>query len=96
MAKAPAPPARASAETFRKAIEAAKAEGHAPEDLTLHLTHGDAHKLKRDPKVPVADISFAGGVMRFLGVQVVEGGVAASVLERGDQASGAESGDASA
>lgn len=75
--------ARASvAERFRGQIERAAAEGVCMDDLALHLTLGDVEQLKRDRAVPVADISFIGGVMRYLGVPVVKGGVAASVLRR--------------
>ena len=68
---------------FRSQIEAALAEGIAPEDLTLRLTLRDASLLTRDPKTPLADISYAGGEMRFLGVKVEKGGVPESVLDRG-------------
>lgn len=70
------------AERFRAEIEQAAAEGVAREDMTLHLTFGDASKLKRDPGVAVSDISFASGGMRFLGVSIQEGGVAQSELVR--------------
>jgi hypothetical protein len=66
---------------FRKQIEAALASGAAVEDMTLRLTLGDVHKLKRDTSLALSDISFAGGVMRFLGVKIEQGGVAASALE---------------
>jgi hypothetical protein len=79
----PSMPPQAPAELFRDQIEAAVAEGVAPEDMTLKLTLGDTHKLKRDPKVALADISFAGGVMRYLGVKVEQGGVPESTLDRG-------------
>jgi len=69
---------------FRGQIEAAVAEGVAREDMTLKLTLRDASRLTRDPKTPVADISFADGTMRFLGVRIEQGGVAESVLERGE------------
>ena len=84
MARPPPPsPLRASPDSrFRGQIQAAVADGVAPEDMTLRLTLRDASLLSRDPKIPVADISFAGGVMRFLGVRVEQGGVPASVLER--------------
>ncbi len=49
-------------------------------DMVLHLTHRDAIKLQRDDQVALADISFLGGEMRYLGVRVVRGGVAESVL----------------
>jgi hypothetical protein len=76
-------PPQAPADLFRDQIEAAVAEGVAPADMTLKLTLGDTHKLKRDPKVALADISFAGGVMRYLGVKVEQGGVPESTLDRG-------------
>lgn len=71
----------AVAELFRRQIAEQCAQGAKPDDLTLRLTHGDASRLKRDPAVPLADIAFSDGVMRFLGVKVVEGGVDRSVLE---------------
>ncbi|HEY8572081.1 hypothetical protein [Phenylobacterium sp.] len=71
----------AVAEVFRRKIEAQLAEGAKPDDLTLRLTNGDAHRLKRDPAVPMKDIAFKDGVMRFLGVKVVEGGVDVSTLD---------------
>ena len=73
------PPARA----FRKQIEAAEAEGVDRADMTLRLTLNDATALKRDRELPIADLSFAGGVMRFLGVKIEQGGVPESVLDRG-------------
>jgi hypothetical protein len=69
------------AAVFRRQIDDRRAEGAEPDDLILRLTHVDASRLKRDPAVPLADIAFSAGVMRFLGVKVVEGGVANSVLE---------------
>lgn len=68
---------------FGGEIEAAIASGAPPEGLTLRLTLGDGHKLRRDASVPLESISYVGGAMHFLGVLVVEGGVTASVLERG-------------
>jgi hypothetical protein len=81
--KAPKPPARAKtvAVRFREEIQATEALGVAREEMTLRLTMSDANRLRRDASLAVADISFAGGVMRFVGVKVQEGGVAASVLE---------------
>jgi len=81
--KAPAQaPARGSpASYFRDAIEKAEADGIARADMLLRLTLGDVHKLKRDPDLALADISFAEGTMRFLGVKVEQGGVAASALD---------------
>ena len=68
---------------FRAQIEAAEAEGAHRDDMTLRLTLNDVTKLKRDPDLPLADLSFTGGVMRYLGVKVEQGGVAESVLDRG-------------
>jgi hypothetical protein len=67
-------------EEFRKAIEQAEAEGAARSDMVLRLTLRDAADLKRDRSVPVEDISFADGVMRYIGVRVAPGGVAVSGL----------------
>jgi hypothetical protein len=65
---------------FKPEIEKAFADGVATSDLLLQLTFGDASKLKRDPNVSIADLSFHGGETRYLGVKVVEGGIAASAL----------------
>jgi hypothetical protein len=65
---------------FKPEIETARAGGVAESDLLLRLTFGDASKLKRDPNVSTADLSFLGGETRYLGVKVVEGGVATSAL----------------
>ena len=82
MASVPArrgPPAR----VFRTQIEAAEADGVDRNDMTLRLTLSDVTALKRDRDLPVADISFAGGVMRYLGVKIEQGGIAESILDRG-------------
>ncbi len=82
--KPPAPPARRPtvAVRFKAEIEQAYAEGVAIDEIALHLTLGDVELLKRDRSLPVADISFNGGAMRYLGVKVVKGDVDASVLRR--------------
>ena len=82
--KSPAPsPRRAAASThFRGEIEKAEAAGVARDDMTLRLTLSDVSQLRRDATLAVADISFAGGVMRYLGVKVEQGGVPVSVLSR--------------
>jgi hypothetical protein len=67
---------------FRGQIEAAVADGVLPDAMILRLTLRDATLMSRDRDTPVADISYAGGVMRFLGVRVEKGGVASSVLDR--------------
>lgn len=71
---------------FRRRIEEALNEGVLVGDMALHLTHGDARRLRRDADVPLEAISYSGGAMHFLGVRVVEGGIDASVLERAVQA----------
>jgi hypothetical protein len=76
---------RASAAVhLRQEIEKAEAEGVSRDSMTLRLTYGDVYQLKRDPDLPLADISFADGVMRYLGVKVEQGGVAESSLQRPD------------
>lgn len=81
----PPPPSRLESpdRRFRGQIEAAIAEGVAPEVMVLRLTLRDVTLMSRDHATPVADISYSGGVMRFLGVRVEKGGVASSVLDRG-------------
>jgi hypothetical protein len=85
MAKPPPPPRPpgSPAIRFRSQIEAAVAEGVSPDDMTLRLTLRDANLLSRDAATPVADISYAGGAMRFLGVRIEKGGVPDSILDRG-------------
>lgn len=68
---------------FRTQIEAALAEGVHVNDMTLRLTLNDLTALKRDRSIAVADISFTGGVMRYLGVKVEHGGIQESALSRG-------------
>ena len=68
------------AEAFRRDIDKALAEGATPDDLVLRLTLRDATQLVRDPKVPLADIRYEAGVMRFMGVLVEKGGLNASQL----------------
>lgn len=69
---------------FRAEIEKAEADGVSRDDMSLHLTLSDVTELKRDRTLPLSDISFAGGTMRYLGVKVVQGGASASVLHRVD------------
>ena len=71
---------------LREAIAEAEAEGHARTDMTLHLTRADDSHLRRDRSVAVEDIRFSEGVMRYLDVRVVVGGVDASGLETGTTA----------
>jgi hypothetical protein len=65
---------------FRSEIEKAETAGVLREDMTLHLTLRDVAGLKRDRDLPVTDISFVGGVMRYLGVAIVQGDVSESAL----------------
>ena len=82
--KPPPPPAPRPtvAVRFRTEIQRAEAEGVDLDDMALHLTLGDVELLKRDRALPVADISFHGGAMRYLGVKIVKGNVTASELRR--------------
>ena len=77
---APKPP-RSPDLRFRPQIAAALADGAIVDDMTLRLTLNDASRLSRDRDIPVADISFTGGVMRYLGVRVKKGGVPESILD---------------
>lgn len=85
-ANAPKPTRRrgTAAEEARMAIEQADADGVARDVMTLRMTLRDASELKRDPKVPMADISYGPDGMRYLGVAVDQGGVTQSALDRGD------------
>ena len=82
--KSPAtePKPLSAAKRLRIAIEAAEADGAVRDDMTLRLTFGDVSQLKRDGSLALEDISFVGGVMRYLGVRIEQGGVAESVLKR--------------
>jgi hypothetical protein len=80
---APSPPARrvSAAHRLRRQIEQAEAAGASRDEMCLQLTLSDADHLKRDRTLAIADLSFVGGEMRYLGVRIVQGGVAASVLD---------------
>jgi hypothetical protein len=78
MARAPASPNH----RFRPQIETAIADGAVAADLVLRLTLRDVTQLSRDPEIALADISYAGGEMKFLGVRVEKGGVTESRLDR--------------
>ena len=83
----PQKPARrrgSSAEEARYLIEAADADGVKRAAMTLRMTLRDVSELKRDPKVPMADISYGPDGMKYLGVAVDQGGVTTSTLDRGD------------
>jgi hypothetical protein len=76
----PITPPPAPGKTFRAAIEQARLDGIEPSALLLRLTLGDVSRLKRDRAIPADEISFADGEMRYLGVKVVSGDIAASAL----------------
>lgn len=78
--KSRAKPYRPRDEVFRRAIETAEADGLTRTQMVLHLTHRDVHGLKRDPGIPLADISFADGVMHFIGVRIAQDGPSVSFL----------------
>ena len=84
--QAPKPARRrgSSAEEARYLIEQADADGVKRDAMTLRMTLRDVSELKRDPKVPMADISYSPDGMRYLGVAVDQGGVTQSTLDRGD------------
>lgn len=86
----PASAVTSPAKRFSAEIEAALAEGYTAEDLTLRLTIPDGQRLLRDPNAATADIAFANGQMRYLGVLVLRDGVTRSVLRRPDDAEEAE------
>ncbi|HVM98799.1 MAG TPA: hypothetical protein VMT68_01190 [Caulobacteraceae bacterium] len=84
MAPKPLPPAAPhvpAAVQFREAIAKAEAAGYARPAMTLRLTLADESKLRRDRSIAVDDIQFRDGVMRYLDVRVIAGGVTASALE---------------
>jgi hypothetical protein len=81
MSSAPRVTRRVSpADQFRGEIAKAEESGVSREDMTLQLSLNDVSHLKRDRTLAVTDISFADGAMTFLGVKVVQGGGAVSVL----------------
>ena len=53
-------------------------------DIYGRMTLRDVSELKRDPKVPMADIAYGPDGMTYLGVAVDQGGVTSSTLDRGD------------
>lgn len=83
MTKTMPPSPRPPAERFRRLIAEAENDGVERTAMVLRVTLGDAAKLKRDPLVEIAEISFLEGEMRFLGVKVVAGSVTESALDRG-------------
>jgi hypothetical protein len=73
-----------AAEEARLAIDEAEADGVSRAAMTLRMTLRDVSELKRDPKVPMADIAYGPDGMTYLGVAVDQGGVTQSTLDRGD------------
>ena len=71
------------AQRFGREIQKALTAGTGAGELTLRLTLMDASKIKRDPEIALADVSFSPEGMRFLGVRVMEGGVKSSELLSG-------------
>jgi len=67
---------------FKVEIERAASQGVDRDDLTLHLTLRDIDQLKRDRTLPIADISFAGGTMKYLGVKIMKGDAPLGVLHQ--------------
>lgn len=80
----PNKPGQPPSVVFQRQIQDALTGGAGLADLTLRLTLGDARRLRRDTAVPLEAIRYHDGAMHFLGVKVVEGGIEASVLERGE------------
>jgi hypothetical protein len=68
------------AEEFRAAIGAALAQGADASAMQLHLTLRDESSLRRDRTVPLEDIRYMDGEMRFLGVKVTSGATSALVI----------------
>ncbi len=65
---------------FGREIREAVSAGAELADMQLNLTLMDASKIKRDRDIALSDVSFADGRMRYLGVNVVEGGARSSAL----------------
>jgi hypothetical protein len=78
---ADAQPRRLGASDFGRQIEKAELAGVERSAMTLRLTLGDVAALKRDRSLALEEISFANGEMRFRGVKVIAGGLAASELQ---------------
>jgi hypothetical protein len=83
-AQKPARRRGSAAEEARLAIDEAEADGVSRDAMTLRMTLRDVSELKRDSKVPMADISYGPDGMRYLGVAVDQGGVTQTTLDRGD------------
>jgi hypothetical protein len=82
----PSLPASPSIVDMRTAIGLALADGIRRKSLVLHLTLRDESRIKRSREVAMDEVSFLDGEMSFLGVRVVTGSVAVSMLDRADVA----------
>lgn len=65
---------------MRKWIASAESRGVARGDMILHLSNRDVSGLKRSSDVGTHEITFADGLMRFLGVEVVAANASESSL----------------
>ena len=74
-------PALTPAEAFRAAIGKAQAGGADPSTMLLQLTRRDDASLRRDRTVPLEDIRYADGEMRFLGVKVTLAATSALIID---------------
>ncbi|MFO1015639.1 MAG: hypothetical protein U1E50_17940 [Caulobacteraceae bacterium] len=79
-------PTPRNAVEFADLVQAAIADGEAPDGLALALTLRDESEMKRNRAIGLSDISFAGGQMRFLGVRVLRSPGLQSALLRGEDA----------
>jgi len=89
-AKQPDPNTYISAEVrirrLREAIARADDQGLSRDDLILRLTLSDVSVLKRHPSVSADEVSFAGGAMRFLGIEIASQSAPESTLAVRDAA----------
>jgi hypothetical protein len=74
------PATDARVDQVRQWIADADGQGLLRADLQLYLSHRDLSGLKRSPSVRIDEISFSDGMMRFLGVEVVDSASSASRL----------------
>lgn len=67
---------------IRQWITSADGRGVPRSEMQLHLSQRDISGLKRSSEVRTDEISFADGVMRFLGVEVEAAAATGSSLGR--------------
>lgn len=72
---------------LRAEIAKAEAVGAPREDMRLQLTLNDVSALKRDGNRAVEGVGFWSAGMTFLGVRIMHGGVATSLLTYPEQLS---------